>query len=353
MSESLGDYVWSASGAVINVGWTYRKAGVNLDLHHEMHSYAIESIRQLANKLGVRINEGAFTRFLDLNGFGLTLHVDGVGTKSMIAWATRRFRVLGWDCVIGNTNDIACDNAKPLAVVDYIALRDNDVDAVRGVIDGILEALNRVGAVLLGGESAIMPDLVNGIDVACAVLGIRNGPTEDVHVGDVVVGVSSGGLHMNGYTLARKVLLSRYKLDDQVCGEELADALLKPTADYGKLLLELYSSRLIRKAVHITGGAFTKLRRALGPGQGLYLEAPEPPCLFQEIQRVGGVGWGEMYRVFNMGVGLALFVNPEHVEEALKVINRWSINSWILGRVVEDEGGILRIRLWNGLEVKI
>lgn len=335
------------------MNWTYKKAGVDLDLHREMHNYAIESIRRLANKLNVEINEGAFTRFMDLNSLKLTLHVDGVGTKSMVAWAARKFKVLGWDCVIGNTNDIACDNAKPLAVVDYIALRDNDIDAVKGVIDGVLEALSKVNAVLLGGETAIMPDLVNGIDVACAVLGIKAGPTEDVQVGDVVIGVSSNGLHMNGYTLARKVLLGRYKLDDQVCGEELADALLKPTADYGKLLLELYSSHLIKKAVHITGGAFTKLRRALGPRQGLRLETPEPPCLFQEIQRIGNVDWGEMYRVFNMGVGLALFVNPEHVEEVLRVINRWNFNSWILGRVVKDDGGVLRVRLWNGLEVRI
>jgi phosphoribosylformylglycinamidine cyclo-ligase len=338
---------------VINVGWTYRRAGVDLNAHHEMHNYAIDSIRRLARELNIEVSEGAFTRFLSLNNMQLTLHVDGVGTKSMIALATHRFKVLGWDCVIGNTNDVACDNAKPLAVVDYVALRDNDVDAVRGVIDGIIDASSKVNAMLLGGETAIMPDLVNGIDVACAVLGIRIGLTGNVKTDDVVIGVSSNGLHMNGYSLARRVLLGKYRLNDQVCGEELSNLLLKPTVDYSGLILNLYYSRLIKRAVHVTGGAFTKLRRVLGPGQGLSLEMPEPPCIFQEIQSVGGVDWGEMYRVFNMGVGLVLITDPNNVDDVVKAVRRWNLNPWVLGMVTEDYQGVLSLNLWNGLRVKI
>ncbi len=219
------------------MGWTYEKAGVSLARHWEMHSIAREVIHELADELGVRLMEGGFTRSINLGNYEITLHTDGVGTKSMIAWSTGRLEVIGWDCVVGNVNDIACDGFVPIAATDYIAISNNDADAVGKVLKGIKDAAARAGAVLLGGETAIMPDLVNGIDVSCTVLGIRKvRAVGKAEVGDVAIGIESSGLHMNGYTLARKALLGRYGLNAEVCGDELANWLLKPTAYYGGLI---------------------------------------------------------------------------------------------------------------------
>ncbi len=339
-----------ASG-VINMNWTYEKAGINLGKHEEMHATAHEVIRDTAGRLGVMLMEGGFTRSMQLDNHEITLHTDGVGTKSMIAWSTGKLEVLGWDCVIGNVNDIACDGFIPIALTDYIAISDNDVDAVRKVLSGVRDAALVVKAALLGGETAIMPGLVNGIDVSCTVLGIKNtGKYVGVRTGDVVIGIESSGLHMNGYTLARKVLLGRYGLEDEVCGYELVNWLLRPTAYYGDLLIRLYGGGLIKSAVHVTGGGFTKIRRAIGD-LGVELEVPEPPCIFKTIREAGNIEWNEMYRVFNMGVGLMVVSSEDHVDDITRVIRSFGFNYWVLGRVIE--GGGINILVSNGVRLRI
>ncbi len=317
---------------------TYKKVGVDLDEHRRMHEYARSLIDSLARGLGVSISEKSFTRFFRLGDLELTLHVDGVGTKALVAWMTGKgFEVIGWDAVIGNANDIACNGARAIALVDYIAMAKSDAEIVRRVLEGIGRAAREIGAVLLGGETAIMPDLVTGIDVACAILGVKvYDVLDEVQIGDVVIGIASNGLHMNGYTLVRRALFGAYRPEDVVCGEELAVILLRPTANYYGLLLRLYEKGLVKAAVHITGGAFTKIKRVLKGKTGVILEPPEPPCIFREIQRVGRVDIREMYRVFNMGVGLVVFVDPDKADEAVKEIKSFNIEAWVMGKVVED-----------------
>lgn len=127
------------------MGWTYEKAGISLAKHWEMHSIAREVIRELSNELGIGLVKGGFTMSINLGNYEVTLHTDGVGTKSMIAWSTGRLEVLGWDCVVGNVNDIACDGFIPMALTDYIAISSNDADAVGKVLRGIKDAALRLG----------------------------------------------------------------------------------------------------------------------------------------------------------------------------------------------------------------
>ncbi|WP_243680152.1 AIR synthase-related protein [Vulcanisaeta souniana] len=198
-----------------------------------------------------------------------------------------------------------------------------------------------------------MPDLVNGIDVSCTVLGIKNtGNYEMTKAGDIVIGIESSGLHMNGYTLARKVLLGRYGLEDEICGDKLVNWLLRPTAYYGgDLLIRLYGGGLIKSAVHVTGGGFTKMRRAIGD-LGVELEVPEPPCIFKVIRETGNIEWGgEMYRVFNMGIGLMVMTSEERVDDAVRVIRSSGFNYWVLGRVVD--GGGINISMNNGVKLRV
>ncbi|ABW01505.1 phosphoribosylformylglycinamidine cyclo-ligase [Caldivirga maquilingensis] len=325
--------------------WTYSKAGVDLSKHHSMHSIAQDAIRRIEESLGVKLIEGNFTRLITLNGVELTMHTDGVGTKSIIAWEARKLRVLGWDCVVSNINDVACDGVTPMAVVDYIAISSNDTEAVGEVIKGVTDASLESNIVLLGGETAIMPDLINGIDVSCTVLGIKSGGRlMRVNAGDLIIGVESNGLHMNGYTLARRVLLSRFKLSDEVCSVQLANELLKPTLNYSKLLLRLYNDNLIKAAVNVTGGGFTKVRRVIGE-MGVEFNAPEPPCIFRVIKETGNVEWSEMYRVFNMGVGLMLIVNEEKASRVENTIDEFGLRHWVMGSV--NNSGRLTVNLGN------
>jgi len=312
-----------------------------------MHSYASAMIRRLSRELGVDLGEGYFTRYFGLGGSEITLHVDGVGTKSLLAAQFRRPWVAGWDCVIGNTNDVACDGFKPMALVDYIAISGDDEDIVRGILDGVGDAASRVGAVLLGGETAIMPDLVNGFDVSCTVLGIRLANPRRIEEGDVVVGVESSGLHMNGYTLVRRAVLPHSDPHEVVCGSELIDQLLKPTHDYSSLLLRAYGEGHIKAAINVTGGGFGKAARLVRGDLGLDLDPPDPPCIFDFIMRRGSIPLDEMYRVFNMGVGLLLVTSKDHLRDLEGLVGSLGFRYWVMGRVVRN-GGSVRVMTREG-----
>jgi len=209
--------------------WSYSKSGVDLSAHREMHRYVLEKMRRLEDK---DIEPyGSFSQSVIMDGKTIALHVDGVGTKTIVLKKLGKLRIAGWDCVAVNVNDVACDNVEPVALLDYIALPSSDTDSFREVIDGIIDAAGELGVKLIGGETAIMPDLVNGIDVVCIIVGYKKGGGRyRARVGDLVVGVNSWGLHANGYTLARKIVESTLGGYDVVIdGVNIGEELSKPT----------------------------------------------------------------------------------------------------------------------------
>lgn len=326
--------------------WTYAKAGVDLDKHREMHKQAHEVISRVLKVMHIELEHGFYSNFVRLGNYRITLHSDGVGTKSIIAQEMNRLDVAGWDAVAMNVNDVVVDGAKPLVLVDYLALPKSDPELVRQVLKGIEDACRYANVLLLGGETAIMPDLVNYVDVSCTVLAVKLFNTEEPTKNDIVIGVESSGLHANGYTLVRKSLLSKYSLSDYIPEIEdfLGNALLKPTIIYSNLILELYERKLIKVAAHITGGAYTKLKRILPSDLDIIIEPPEPPRIFKFIQKVGNIDDYEMYRVFNMGIGMIVITSEDNTDHTVKVIERNNLKAFTLGKILEGSGKV-RIKL--------
>ncbi len=335
-------------------GWTYARAGVDLDKHRRMHSIAHELIRKLSQSLGMEIHElEGYASYVKLGDLEITLHADGVGTKIIVLQQTGKLHVAGWDAMAMNLNDVVCSGFRPLLASVYVALPESNEDIFNEIMMGVYRAAEISRVLIVGGETAILPDVLLYPDVCCFLLAKREYRPQNIQEGDVIIGVESNGLHANGYTLARKVLLQKYKLDQFIdeLGTTLGEELSKETHIYSNLVLDLYSRGLIRVAAHITGGAFTKLKRLtklLGNNKiDIVLDSlPEPKPIFKLIQHEGKISDEEMYRVFNMGIGLTLVVDKAWVDNVLALCEKHGFRAWTIGRVEKGEGKVrLRVPL--------
>ena len=260
------------------------------------------------------------------------MHTDGVGTKVLIAQDVGRYDTVGIDAIAMNVNDIICLGAEPMVAVDYIALQEEDEWLISELVKGLVKGCKESGCALIGGETAIMKDVITGhakpFDLAATVVGkIRKKITgNEISPGDIILGLESSGIHSNGYTLARKVL------DSAVWGKEM----LKPTKIYVKPILELIDRVRVKGIAHITGGAFTKIRR-LNKNVGYLLdEMPNPPEIFEEISH-HVMNRNEMYKTFNMGVGMIVVVPKEIEEESMKILNKYT-KTHRIGEVIDKPG---------------
>src|SRR6188472_1829676 len=256
---------------------TYSRAGIDIKKIHAVQKSIgdIISLTHTFPAIGNVISGfGHYAGLIDIGSKILALHCDGVGTKVIIAQLMSRFDNIGIDCVAMNVNDIICIGAHPIAFIDYIALRSTNQHVVQEIVKGLVKGARQSDMAIIGGETAVLPDLIagedrNAFDLVGMVLGIVDKSDlilgDKIKIGDVILGVESSGLHSNGYTLARKVLLSKYSIDDttphliRTVGEEM----LTPTMIYAKPVIEIRSEEHIsvHGFAHITGGSFTKLAR--------------------------------------------------------------------------------------------
>jgi len=324
--------------------WTYSKAGIDLTKHRSMHKRVLDAIEILNKELGYYVEGlGGFATSINLNNQKLVLHVDGVGTKTIVLHRLGKIRVAGWDCVAMNVNDVVCGGAKPIALVDYIAMPTADEGIFSEVIEGIIEASRYAGVAILGGETAILPDLMNGYDVVCTVLAVKEVEfASRIDISDTIVGVSSWGLHANGFSLVRKILdSSGISYNSIVDGLNLGEELSKQTAIYSNLVMELIKRRLIKSVANITGGAFFKVKRIVSKDIDIVLNMPRPPKIFEIIMKLGSVDVEEMYRVFNMGIGMILAVDNDKVEDVKEVVEKYGYTFYILGKAVTGAGRVI------------
>lgn len=323
--------------------WTYERAGVSLSKHRSLHQIALSIARSLNEKLSLEVEGlGGYATSLKHGDSKLILHVDGVGTKTLVLRDLDAMWVAGWDCVAVNVNDVACERGKPLALVDYIAMPTADDRSFSQIMEGLARAGLAAKVGLLGGETAIMPDLVAGIDVVCTLLAVRTGDVREPDEGDIIVGVESWGLHANGYTLVRRILRDKgLRYDSIVDGVDLKVELSKPTAIYSNLLLEAYERGLAKTAAHITGGGYAKMRRMLGSRLDAVIKPPEPPRVFDVIRRLGGVPVEEMYRVFNMGVGLVVATSRDKVDDMISLAEKHGFKATVIGSLARGSGRII------------
>lgn len=272
----------------------------------------------------------------------LAICTDGVGTKLEVAAATNRWDTVGIDCIAMNVNDCICVGAEPLAFVDYIATCEPD-ETIAGAIGAGLDRGARLANVTLaGGETAILPDLVNGWDLAGTAVGwVRRSNILDgsgIRPGDVILGLESSGLHSNGYTLARAILRAAgvdYN-DGMPGGGSVADALLEPTHIYVRETLKLLDHVDVRGLANITGGGLKNVPR-MNPGRRYVITDPLPsPPLFSWLQDLGDVEDAEMYKTFNMGMGMAAVVPQKSEGEARRILRRFKPR--VVGRVEKGRG---------------
>jgi phosphoribosylformylglycinamidine cyclo-ligase len=327
---------------------SYARAGVNI---HDADSIKQRIQQSLKPTLSSRsLGVGSFGSLFHLQGYDdpvLVSSCDGVGTKLKLAALMGRNKSVGHDIVNHSINDILCCGAMPLFFLDYIAMARLNSAQIADIIDGVAAACREGGVALIGGETAEMPGFyVEGIyDLVGFIVGVveRHGIIDGSRItqGDILLGLPSSGLHTNGYSLARKVfdidanpgqLERRFAELDGTLG----DALLTPHRPYHRLLAPHLSR--IKGLAHITGGGFAgNISRILPAGVAAHVERsswPVPP-LFRLIQATGNVSRDEMYRVFNMGIGMVLVVSPDEAAQLAQALP----DVYTIGRITPDDAG--------------
>jgi phosphoribosylformylglycinamidine cyclo-ligase len=332
----------------------YREAGVDI-------SAAIAAKERIKALARATFNASVLT---DIGSFGgmfradlsryrdpvLVASTDGVGTKIKVAIAAGVHDTVGYDLVAHCVDDILVQGAVPLFFLDYIAVGRMDPVKVEAIVSGFARACAELGCPLIGGETAEMPGTYaeDDYDLAGFIVGVvekdRALPRE-VRENDVLVGLSSSGLHTNGYSLARKVLFEKMGLRTAThrpeLGATVGEALLAPHRSYLGVLKPLLERDRIRALVHITGGGFAgNIPRVLPEGLGARLRRGswEVPPLFRLIQQGGGIDDEEMHRTFNMGIGMVLVVSPGELHEVEHSLERRGEPSFVIGNVVAGSG---------------
>ncbi len=290
--------------------------------------------------------EGFFTGMIDFHDFYLGLCTDGVGTKLLLAEALGKWDTVGIDCMAMNVNDMICVGAEPLAFVDYLALAEADPEVMAAVGRGLTEGARQANVSIVGGESAMIPELVKHLDLAGTALGsVRKERMLDgsqVNPGDTIIGLPSSGPHSNGYTLIRAILDHAGTDLNEPFGESTVGlSLLEPTRIYVRSVMALLEG--LGPAVHglanITGGGWANMGRF---GDHVTLDISEPlplPPIFDWLQRQGDVTALEMYSTFNMGLGFAVVVTTEAATEAVELLERNGEQARSIGSVGRREKG--------------
>lgn len=338
---------------------TYAGAGVSLEANDE-------AVRQIAKRIanaGATRPEvlgeiggfaGAFSgRFEGVADPVLISATDGVGTKLTIAQTLGRHDTVGFDLVAMVVDDIVCAGAEPLFVLDYIACGANVPERTAAIVGGIAEACAFAGCALLGGETAEHPGVMDPDEYDLAAFGVgvvdrgaMLGP-ERVQAGDVLIGLASSGLHSNGYSLVRKLILDHdLDLDEPIPGGgPLGEELLTPCRIHSPAVLAAIGAGEVHAAAHITGGGISgNLARTIPDGLGAVLDGTrwERPPIFSFLQQTGGIAEDEMENVFNLGVGMIIVVGPGSAEPVLDAVAARGETASVIGEIVSGDGVVYR-----------
>ena len=327
---------------------TYKKAGVDISKIKQSQKTIgklISSTHKNQKKAKITHGFGHYAGIVEIPGGKLlATHTDGVGTKVVIANMMKKYNTIGIDCIAMNVNDIICIGATPISFVDYIAANKNDQKIFKKIVEGLVKGAKKSSMPIVGGETAIMPDVIEGkgfaFDLAGMVVGLV-GKKEmilgnKIESGDVIIGASSTGIHSNGYSLARKALLTKYSVKDKVKGVGvIGDALLKPTEIYTNPVLEINQKCKVNGFAHITGGAFTKLLRLKKIGYEITL--PKIPPIMGLVEEQG-VKPEEMYKTFNMGVGFCVIASKDQAVKIKNIFKKHKISSQEIGQIISKKG---------------
>ena len=288
---------------------TYADAGVDIAASESATAALIDAVGD---------SEGDYAGLLDIGDRYLALATDGVGTKLLVAEAVGDYSTVGIDCIAMNVNDLVAAGVRPVAFVDYLALDDPDDETAEQIGEGLAAGAEQADIELVGGETAVMPEVVNSLDLAGACVGLADkdglfdGTAEP---GDTLVGWESSGIHSNGLTLARTATTKDHTYTDSCPFDgynTVGAALLEPTRIYTDLLTPMRAAD-VRGAAHITGGGWTNLER-LGTHRYVVDDPFDAQPVFDFVQDVGNVADEEMHTTFNMGTGFVAAVGDDAAE---------------------------------------
>ncbi|HLC79143.1 MAG TPA: phosphoribosylformylglycinamidine cyclo-ligase [archaeon] len=330
----------------------YKSSGVDIDAGNSAENLIGKAVKKTYNAQVVSGVGGfgavfSLAKVTKMKNPLLVSTVDGVGTKVKIAAASGKWDSVGADIVNHCSNDILAMGARPLFFLDYIASSKISPGQVNSIIQGMAQACKDLDCPLIGGETAEMPAVYmpGESDIAGCMIGVvEKGKMIDyskIKPGDVMIGLQSSGLHTNGYSLARKVLFEKagYKIDDYVqeAGGYLGEILLRVHKSYSNSVLALLQKVKVKGIAHITGGGLEEnVPRILPPGAIAKYDysSIKVPGIFKLIEQKGQIPNEEMFRVFNMGVGLVVVVSQKDVDETLQLLKMKGEEPWVLGKIV-------------------
>jgi phosphoribosylformylglycinamidine cyclo-ligase len=339
---------------------SYQQSGVSLEAGYESVRRIKKHIAK-TRRLGMMGNVGSFGGMFDLSLLTMKEPVlvsgtDGVGTKLKLAFLLDKHDTIGQDVVAMCVNDVLAQGAQPLFFLDYIAVGKNNPAQIEQIVKGVADGCVLANCALIGGETAEMPDMYQNGEYDIA--GFTVGAVEkskliygaNVKIGDILIGIQSSGVHSNGFSLVRKIVMKDHQLDlsqhfDELNGT-LGEVLLTPTKIYVKPVLEVLKRVDVHAICHITGGGFDEnIPRVLQKNQGVeILESSwEKPPIFNFLEKWGNIPHREMFNIFNMGIGMILIVKQEDANVTLEILNNCNEKVFIIGKVNEENCNI-RIR---------
>ena len=341
---------------------TYKDSGVDVERGYEAVRLMKEHVKRTFND-NVIGDLGSFGGFYSIENSGMSKPVlvagtDGVGTKLKLAFLTGRHDTVGIDCVAMCVNDVVCQGAMLMFFLDYLATGNLKPDMAATIVRGVAEGCLQAGCALIGGETAEMPGFYpeGEYDLAGFCVGmvdraqVING--SNIRKGDTLIGLASTGVHSNGFSLVRRLLIND-KTDlsapvEELGGCSLADELLRPTRIYVRTVKELISRFTIKGIAHITGGGFIEnIPRILPDGLTARIDRGSWPVqpVFKMMQRISGMKDEQIYNTFNMGIGMVMAVDSEEADAVVCAANSLGENAFVIGEVIESEDGGKGVKL--------
>ena len=327
---------------------TYSNSGVDIYKEEIAIKQILSSIKNTRKGIGKPLG-GHYAGMMEFNDYILVLCTDGVGSKIIIAEQMKKYDTIGIDCIAMNVNDAICVGAEPLSFVDYLAIDNPDPEITKEIGKGLGKGAQQSNISIIGGETASLPEIVKGFDLAGTCLAYMKKDKiitgESIKEGDVIIGLSSSGIHSNGYSLVRKIiqnadLFYTDKFPENIYkGKTIGQVLLIPTKIYVKEIIELLKEVKPKGIAHITGGGLRNLKR-LNKNVKFLIDNPlKPQEIFKFLQKYGNVEDKEMYQTFNMGMGLAVIVTKKDEKKTIDILKKHSESEVkIVGRITKGQG---------------
>ncbi len=327
---------------------TYVESGVDIEKEEKAIKGILSNIKSKRKGIGRPLG-GHYAGIIEFGENALVLCTDGVGSKVKIASYLRKWDTIGIDCIAMNVNDAICVGAEPLAFVDYLAIDDPKPEITKEIGKGLEDGAKLSNISIIGGETASLPEIINGFDLAGTCLAyvkkseIVTG--EKISPGDIIIGLKSSGIHSNGYTLARKIIeqsdfsYNSYFPNGIYPNKKIGDILLTPTKIYVKEIIELLKKVKVHGLAHITGGGLKNFPRLKKNVKFVIHDPLDVQPIFKFLQKYGNIDDEEMYKTFNMGMGFAIITNERDVEETIEILKILSHSEVkIVGRIEKGRG---------------